>query len=213
MAVRTTSTDAAAAKARRRRESSSAVKVRKRAAPSEKDIASAVHTALESAPASVRTDFVEAVADREEAGLDDALWGAAPSTDEVRAAALQGLKSDFLARRELLDASLSRPQVAELLGVTPQAVLDRLAEGDLVGLRDGREWRIPMWQINAGAERGFLPGIAALREVFPGGLVALSRWVTTPNADLGGATPADALAAGRAPQVIAAAAAITAAAW
>lgn len=213
MAVRTTSTDAAAAKARRRRESSSAVKVRKRAAPSEKDIASAVHTALESAPASVRTDFVEAVADHDEAGLDDALWGAAPSTDAVRAAALQGLKSDFLARRELLGASLSRPQVAELLGVTPQAVLDRLAEGDLIGLRDGREWRIPMWQINAGAERGFLPGIAAVREVFPGGLVALSRWVTTPNADLGGATPADALAAGRVPQVIAAAAAITAAAW
>lgn len=210
MAVKTTSQEPAAT---RRRRAASAVKVRKRTAPSADAVTSAVQTALESAPASVQTDFVDAVAHRDGPELSAELWGAAPSADEVRTAALQSLKSDFLARRELLATSLSRPEVAELLGVTPQAVLDRLADGDLVGLKDGREWRIPIWQINAGTERGFLPGIGALRDAFPGGLVALSRWVTTPNVDLNDATPADALAAGRVEQVVAAAAATTAVAW
>ncbi|HZE16826.1 MAG TPA: DNA-binding protein, partial [Mycobacterium sp.] len=72
---------------------------------------------------------------------------------------------------------------------------------------------IPMWQVNAGAERGFLPGIADLRRVFPGGVVSLSRWAVTPNVDLGDMTPADALAAGRVQDVIAAATKTTTAAW
>jgi excisionase family DNA binding protein len=164
-------------------------------------------------PASVRTEFVEAVADQAAGTLDESLWGSGPSAEELRLAALQGLKDDFVARRDLLTVSLSRSEVAELLGVSPQAVLDRLRDGDLVGLKDGREWRIPMWQVNASAERGFVPGIAELRRLFLGGVVPLSRWATTPNVDLGGVAPADALAAGRVPEVIAIAATATAAAW
>jgi hypothetical protein len=70
-----------------------------------------------------------------------------------------------------------------------------------------------MWQVHAGAERGFLPGIADLQRVFPGGLVSLSRWAVTPNVDLGDMTPANALAAGHVQDVIAVAATTTAAAW
>lgn len=122
------------------------------------------------------------------------------------------MKDDFVARRDLLRVALSTSEVAELLGVSPQAVLDRLRDGDLVGLKDGREWRIPMWQVNASAERGFVPAIAGLRRLFPGGVVSLSRWATTPNVDLDGVAPADALAAGRVQEVIAVAATATAAA-
>jgi excisionase family DNA binding protein len=178
------------------------------------EVGSAVHAALEAAPAAVKAGFVEAVTstapDRD---LDESLWGSAPSATEVRTAALQTLKDDFVARRELLHASLSRAEVAELLGISSQAVLDRLTHGDLAGLKDGREWRIPMWQVHAGAERGFLPGIADLQRVFPGGLVALSRWAVTPNVDLEDRTPANALAAGHVQDVIAVATKTTAAAW
>jgi hypothetical protein len=178
------------------------------------EVSSAVHAALEATPASVKAGFVEAVTGAApERGLDESLWGGAPSAAEVRTAALQALKDDFVARRELLYVSLSRTEVAELLGISSQAVLDRLRHGDLVGLKEGREGRIPMWQVNASAERGLLPGIADLRRVFPGGVVALSRWAVTPNVDLGDMTPADALAAGRVQDVVAVATTTTAAAW
>jgi hypothetical protein len=188
-------------------------------APSPDDIRSAVRTALDTVSPAVRAGFVAAVTDsdaaitEDTAALDETLWGPAPSTARTHTAALQTLKNEFVARRALLDTALNRTEVAELLGVSPQAVLDRLADGDLLGLKDGREWRIPIWQIHAGAERGFLPGLAALRRAFPGGLVALSHWATAPNADLDGSTPADALAAGRVDDVVAVAAAATAAAW
>jgi excisionase family DNA binding protein len=163
---------------------------------------------------SVKAEFFEAVTNTpRKRDLDESLWGNAPSAAELRTAALQALKDDFVARRELLHASLSRAEVAELLGISSQAVLDRLTHGDLAGVKDGREWRIPMWQVNAGAERGFLPGIADLRAVFPGGVVSLSKWAVAPNVDLWGMTPADALAAERVQDVIAVAAKTTAAAW
>jgi excisionase family DNA binding protein len=171
------------------------------------EVSSAVHAALEVAPTSFKVGFVKAVTSTaQERDLDESLWGNAPSTAKLRTAALQALKDDFTARRELLHASLSRAEAAELLGISNQAVLDRLTNGDLVGLKDGRAWRIPMWQVNAGAERGFLPGIAELREVFPGGVVSFSEWAVAPNVDLGGMTPADALAAGHVQDVIAVAA-------
>jgi excisionase family DNA binding protein len=164
MAPRTRADTADAAKPHSPQRRPRTVETRQRGTPpSAAEITSAVHRALESVPASVRTEFVEAVADQTAEALDESLWGAGPSAAELRLAALQGLKDDFVARRDLLSASLSRSEVAELLGVSSQAVLDRLQDGDLVGLKDGREWRIPMWQVNAGAERGFLPGIAELR--------------------------------------------------
>lgn len=214
MATRTRVNAADAATPRRPQRKAGTVERRPRATPpSSAEVSSAVHRALASVPASVRTEFVEAVADQTAEALDESLWGAGPSAAQLRSAALQGLKDDFVGRRDLLSVSLSRSEVAELLGVSPQAVLDRLRDGDLVGLKDGREWRIPMWQVNAGAERGFVPGIAELRRVFPGGVVALSRWATTPNVDLDGMAPADILAAGRVEDVIAVAGALTAAAW
>jgi excisionase family DNA binding protein len=215
MAKKTHAKTAPAARRRRQQRTSRAATIRQPATPvSAAEVSSAVHAVLEAAPASVKAGFVEAVTrTARERDLDESLWGSAPSAAELRTAALQALKDDFIARRELLHASLSRAEVAELLGISSQAVLDQLAHGDLVGLKDGREWRIPMWQVNAGAERGFLPGISDLRRVFPGGVVSLSRWAVTPNVDLGDMTPADALAAGHVQDVIAVATKTTAAAW
>lgn len=113
----------------------------------------------------------------------------------------------------MLDASLTRSEAADLLDVSEQAVLDRLEAGDLIGLKKGREWRLPSWQFSADAERGFVPGVRRLREAFPGGVVTLTEWVTRPHVDFGGSTPAAELAAGHVDQVITTARAGSLAAW
>ncbi|GAB7006855.1 hypothetical protein JCM18899A_43280 [Nocardioides sp. AN3] len=162
--------------------------------------------------ASDRDGFVTSVVGSETA-LDTALWGREPSTTERRSASLANLRLEFEARRSVLEESLTRAEVAELLEVSEQAILDRLESGALVGLKKGREWRLPTWQFDPDAERGFVPGLAELRAVFPGGVVTLSKWVTTPSVDLDDATPAGELAAGHVDQVVLAAKSLTAAAW
>ena len=113
----------------------------------------------------------------------------------------------------MIEASLTRTETAELLDISEQAVLDRLEAGDLIGLKKGREWRLPAWQFNPDAERGFVPGLARLREVFPGGAVSLTEWAVAPNVELDGSTPADELAAGHVEDVVRVAHTGTAAAW
>lgn len=159
-----------------------------------------------------RDGFVTSVVGSE-AELDTALWGREPSAAERRSAALENLRLEFEARRAVIEESLTRSEVSELLDISEQAVLDRLESGALIGLKKGREWRLPTWQFNPDAERGFVPGLAELQQVFPGGAVTLSNWVTAPSTDLDGATPAAELAAGHVDQVVLAAKSLTAAAW
>ena len=58
-----------------------------------------------------------------------------------------------------------------------------------------------------------LPGLAELAGVFPGGVVALSGWVTRSSADLAGRTPRDVLAGGGAQAVLQLARTVTSAGW
>lgn len=175
-------------------------------------VSAALRDALMSVPESDRAGFVTSVLGSVES-LDPSLWGPAPMNSERRVAGLENLRRDFESRRRLLDNCLTRAETAELLGISEQAVLDRLESGSVVGLKQGREWRLPAWQFHADAERGMVPGLAQLRRVFPGGLVSLSDWVTTPNVDLDGSTPLAELAAGRVDVVLLAAQGLTAAAW
>ena len=57
------------------------------------------------------------------------------------------------------------------------------------------------------------PGVAAVIAAFHGHVIALSRWMTTPNSNLAGTSPAEALTAGHAEQVVDVAATLTAAGW
>lgn len=145
--------------------------------------------------------------------LDTALWGPSPTRGETAAGVVANLRKQFDARRALEAMSLSRASVAELLGVSDQAVTDALESRKLLGLKRGRRWAIPAWQLDAEAERGVLPGLDDLAAVFPGGLVALSAWVTRPSPDLGGRTPRDALARGDLKSVVRLAGGLTAAGW
>lgn len=134
--------------------------------------------------------------------LDPALWGGAPRPTEVLSAELANLRKEFSARKELEGRSLSRAEVADLLGTSDQAVTDALESRRLLGFRRGRRWLIPAWQLDAEAERGVLPGLAEVQQAFPGGVVALSAWVSKASADLAGASPREALTRGQVAQVV-----------
>jgi hypothetical protein len=145
--------------------------------------------------------------------LDPALWGPRPSQAEVASAVLDDLREQFASRRALELASVSRAAAADLLGKREQAVSDDLDAGRLVGFKRGRVWLLPAWQFEAGSERGVLPGLAGLQRAFPGGVVALTRWVTTPTPDLDDRSPRDAMAQGGIEQVLHVAGQLTAAGW
>ncbi len=58
-----------------------------------------------------------------------------------------------------------------------------------------------------------LPGLAELAGVFPGGVVALSGWVTRSSPDLAGRRPRDVLADGGTEAVLQLARTVTSAGW
>lgn len=145
--------------------------------------------------------------------LDPSLWGSHPSQAEVASAVLDDLREQFAVRRALELASVSRAAAADLLGKREQAVSDDLDAGRLVGFKRGRVWLLPAWQFQAGAERGVLAGLPDLRRAFPGGVVALTQWMTTPSPDLEGRTPRDAMVQGGSEQVLYVAKQLTAAGW
>jgi hypothetical protein len=184
-----------------------------RTAPTREGFSVMLKEVLSSVPDSARKGFVRTVVGDPSDGLDTALWGRGPSPAERREAALANLRRQYESRRQVVEASLTRAEVAELLDISEQAVLGRLEAGDLIGLKKGREWRLPAWQLSSDAERGFLPGLAKLREVFHGGVVSMTEWATSPNVELEGATPVDELAAGHIDAVVHAASTGTAAAW
>jgi hypothetical protein len=99
-------------------------------------------------------------------------------------------------RRHLIARSLARHEAAGRLGVSAQAVSGMLDRGALVGLKEGREWRIPAWQFDGESPTGVLPGLRDLASRFPGSVVSLSRWIERENPDLDGMTPRAALQRG-----------------
>jgi len=177
-------------------------------------LSAALRTVIEDLPANEIISFIEAVTGNDASdGLDPTLWGPSPSTAEATRAHMVNLAARFADRQAVLTQSITRAAAAQLLGISDQAVSDRLAAGDLVGLKDGRAWKLPAWQFDADTESGWLPGIAQLRQHFPTGPVTLTAWATTPNVDLGDHTPAAVLAAGDLDQVLLVAQARGPAAW
>ena len=127
--------------------------------------------------------------------LDDA-FGREPSASEYAEAVAWNLSLATERRQHLIARSLARREAAGRLGVSAQAVSDMLDRGALIGLKEGREWRIPAWQFDGESPTGVLAGIPRLASRFPGGIVSLSRWIERENPDLDGMTPRAALRQG-----------------
>lgn len=142
-----------------------------------------------------------------------AVWGRPPSRTAGALAESENLKKAFLTRQTVLHASVTRGQAAALLGLSEQAVTKHLDQGRIVGIKDRGRWAIPAWQLDADTRNGYLGGIDRLVQVFPGGPVGLTRWVTRPSVDFDGSTPRDLLARNRVDEVVRAAQALTAKGW
>ena len=137
--------------------------------------------------------------------LDRETWGPEPSTRQVRRAAANNLSTAMARRQAVLDDAVSRREVARALGKSEQAVSAMLERQALLGLKVGREWRIPRWQMAPEHPSGTLPGLRELVSAYGDGVVSLSGWVKRPNPDLDGVAPRDALLCGAVDEVVAAA--------
>ncbi len=145
--------------------------------------------------------------------LDESFWGAAPGPVAASQALFADLRDQFAQRRRLAAESISRDEAAELLGVSPQSITSKLGAGKLVGIKAGREWRLPAWQFSPDDPSGVLQDLDVLQQAFPGGVVSLSQWMQRQQPEFGGRTAVhEMLQRGSAP-VIALAEALTAAAW
>jgi len=180
-------------------------------------VAAPTHSARPDRIARIATDLAELANDGligdddEDEDVDlPAVWGRSPSRAAQELAESENLKKAFLTRHAVLQASVSRGQAAALLGLSEQAVTKHLEQGRIVGIKDRGRWAIPAWQLDADTRDGYLNGIDRLTRVFPGGPVALTRWVTRPAADFDGRTPRDLLARNRVDEVVEAAKALTA---
>ena len=132
----------------------------------------------------------------------DGAFGPEPAAGAYREAVAWNLSVATERRQRLIAGSLTRHEAANRLRVSAQAVSDMLDRGTLLGLKAGREWRIPAWQFDEASPTGILAGLRELGARFPGGVVSLSRWIEQPNADLDGLSPEVALRRGNVEGVV-----------
>jgi excisionase family DNA binding protein len=110
----------------------------------------------------------------------------------------------------LLRQSLTIEKAAKALGVSTSRLRQRLSEHTLYGIKEGRAWRIPRFQLDAkrknlvhGIEK-VLPSVKT--DAHP---LAVVSWFTSPHQDLvvgdeeAPVTPLQWLSAGRSPSVVA----------
>lgn len=136
--------------------------------------------------------------------------GPSPEDDPIARAAA--------AYAALLQTALTIKEVATALDRNESRVRQRLLKRTLYGIRQGRSWRLPLFQFQVGerqgtrAVQGVVPGIeqvfpALSPEVHP---VALWRWFTSPSTELVAdevpekpLSPREWLLAGRDPKAVA----------
>ena len=145
--------------------------------------------------------------------LDERFWGPAPDSVTAVKAVVDDLSEQFAQRRRLAEDSLSREEVAKLLGIAAQSVKSKLESGKLIGIKVGREWRLPRWQFDPDNTSGVLPDLDTLQTAFPGGPVSLSNWIIRAQPEFDGRTPRDDMLIHGSAPVIKVARALTAAGW
>ncbi|MGB7963042.1 MAG: hypothetical protein WCF12_08830 [Propionicimonas sp.] len=100
-------------------------------------------------------------------------------------------------------ATMSIAEAALLLGVDRSRISHRLAQGSLWAFSVGRTRRIPRWQFTTDGR--LLPGLAVVVASIPDGLAprSVEAFITTPQPELDGRTPAVHLADGGDPRPVA----------
>ncbi|MEB3982490.1 helix-turn-helix domain-containing protein [Mycobacterium sp. 663a-19] len=181
--------------------------------PSEKGLRAMVEALVNEADESQIARLTAAATAEPNDGLDERFWGPAPDSVTAVSAVVADLHDQFSQRRRLAADSISREEAAELLGIAAQSVTSKLVSGKLIGIKVGREWRLPRWQFDPDNTSGVLPDLDALQAAFPGGPVGLSNWITRAQPDFDGRTPREEMIIHGSAPVITAARALTAAGW
>lgn len=102
----------------------------------------------------------------------------------------------FQRRQELLENSLSAPQVAKLLGTTRQTPHDRAKSGTLLAVRERGGLRFPRWQFDVEGPDGVLAGFSEVVRALDVCALEKVSWFVRSNPYLEGRTPLEALKAG-----------------
>jgi hypothetical protein len=109
----------------------------------------------------------------------------------------------FQKRQELLQGSLSAPQVARLLGTTRQTPHDRAQAGTLLAVRERGGLRFPRWQFDPEGPDGVLAGLPEVLKALDVSPLAKVSWFVRPNPYLEGRTPLEALKGGEGERLVA----------
>jgi hypothetical protein len=129
----------------------------------------------------------------------------------LHAIRVANLRRSFAVRRALLEGTVSVSELAHILGVARQTPHDRHKAGTLLAVKDGGQWRFPVWQLDPDGPDGVLAGLpAVLRALSESPLSAFGclRWFTTGKPLLDGRTPIEALRAGDIDETVAEARAV-----
>lgn len=145
--------------------------------------------------------------------LDERFWVPGPDSVTAARAVFADLSDQFAQRQQLAANGISRDEAAELLGIAAQSVTAKLAARKLVGIKVGREWRLPTWQFDPDNSTGVLPDLDTLQAVFPEGPVSLSRWMLRAQPEFDGGNAREEMILHGSASVIDLARVLTAAAW
>lgn len=121
----------------------------------------------------------------------------------------KALQRAFEFRRGLLKDAITTTQVAQLLGISRQAVGERERKGQLLGAMESGQLRFPLWQFDPAGSGGVVEGLPLVLRALDedGALPPLAKmsWLRKANASVGGATPLEALRGGRLAETLSAA--------
>ncbi|MEO0969962.1 MAG: DNA-binding protein [Cyanobacteria bacterium J06639_18] len=109
----------------------------------------------------------------------------------------------FKWRQELLQDSLSAPEVAALLNTSRQTPHDRLKKNTLIAVQDEGKWKFPKWQFDHLGPDGVIDGLPDVLKTLKVPALSKISWLTKTNQELGGITPIAALQKGEKDRVIA----------
>lgn len=124
---------------------------------------------------------------------------------ERSALEMAALARSFRRRRELLEESLTAPQVAKMLDTTRQTPHDRVRSGALLAVLDRGIWRFPAWQFDPEGPDGVVEGLPEVLRMLEVSPLAKASWLTQPNQYLEGRTPLEVLKRGQIGAVVSAA--------
>ena len=115
---------------------------------------------------------------------------------------VESIAGYFQKRRELIEGSLTAPQVARILGTTRQTPHDRVRAGTLLAVRDRGVLRFPSWQFDPDGSEGVIIGLPQVLRTLTVSPLAKVSWFVRANPFLQGQTPVEGLVAGELERVL-----------